>query len=75
MRIISTITEIDLDLTPQDIAYQLRGSDYLCFLDSSLMHDKYSRFSYIGFKVGGNNFFNPTDSGVFENFLVIESHS
>ncbi|MFC2145233.1 aminodeoxychorismate synthase component I [Actinomycetota bacterium] len=50
MRIISTITEIDLDLTPQDIAYQLRGSDYLCFLDSSLLHDKYSRFSYIGFK-------------------------
>jgi para-aminobenzoate synthetase component I len=50
MRIISTITEIDLNLTPQDIAYQLRRSDYLCFLDSSLRHDKYSRFSYIGWK-------------------------
>ncbi|MCJ7665673.1 MAG: aminodeoxychorismate synthase component I [Actinobacteria bacterium] len=48
MRIISTITEVDLNLTPQDIAYQLKGSDYLCFLDSSLLPDKYSRFSYIG---------------------------
>jgi para-aminobenzoate synthetase component 1 len=50
MRIISTITETDLNLTPQDIAYQLKGSDYLCFLDSSLLPDKYSRFSYIGWK-------------------------
>ncbi|MES0341227.1 MAG: aminodeoxychorismate synthase component I [Candidatus Humimicrobiaceae bacterium] len=50
MRIISIITEINLNLTPQDIAYQLKGSDYLCFLDSSLLHDKYSRFSYIGWK-------------------------
>ena len=50
MRIISTITEIDLNLTPQDIAHQLKGSDYLCFLDSSLLHDKHSRFSFIGWK-------------------------
>lgn len=50
MRIISTITEVDLNLTPQDIAYQLKGSDYLCFLDSSLLPDKYSKFSYIGWE-------------------------
>lgn len=50
MRIISTITEVALNLSPQDIAYQLRGSDYLCFLDSSLQFDKYSRFSYIGWE-------------------------
>ncbi len=50
MRIISTITEVDLDLTPQDIAYQLKESDYLCFLDSSLVPDKYSKFSYIGWE-------------------------
>ena len=50
MRIISTITEIDLKLSPQDIAYQLSGYDYLCFLDSSLLPDKYSRFSYIGWE-------------------------
>ena len=50
MRIISTITEVDLSLSPQDIAYQLSGSDYLCFLDSSLSPDKYSRFSYIGWE-------------------------
>ena len=50
MRIISTITEIDLDLTPQDTAYQLKRSDYLCFLDSSLIPNKYSRFSYIGWE-------------------------
>jgi len=50
MRIISTITEVDLSLSPQDIAYQLSGSDYLCFLDSSLLPDKYSRFSYIGWE-------------------------
>jgi anthranilate/para-aminobenzoate synthase component I len=50
MRIIATITEVDLNLSPQDIAYQLSGSDYLCFLDSSLLPDKYSRFSYIGWE-------------------------
>jgi len=50
MRIISTITEVDLALAPQDIAYQLKESEYLCFLDSSLMPDKYSRFSYIGWE-------------------------
>ncbi len=50
MKIISTITEVDLSLTPQDIVYQLKESDYLCFFDSSLVPDKYSKFSYIGWE-------------------------
>jgi len=48
MKILSTISAIDLKTTPQDAAYILKDSNYLCFLDSSLSPNKYSRFSYIG---------------------------
>jgi hypothetical protein len=47
------VTPIKLDLEPQDLAYILNSSgkyDYLCFLDSSLYPNKYSKFSYIGWK-------------------------
>ena len=50
MKIISTITEVGFDLIPADIAYRLKGSGHICFLDSSLFPDKYSRFSYIGWE-------------------------
>ena len=48
MKILSTISAIDLKIPPQDAAYILKDSNYLCFLDSSLSPNKYSRFSYIG---------------------------
>jgi len=48
MKILSTISAINLKTPPQDAAYILKDSNYLCFLDSSLSPDKYSRFSYIG---------------------------
>ena len=67
MRIISTITEVDLDRSPQDIAYQLSGSGYLCFLDSSLSSDKYSRFSYIGWEPS----FAIKSSGLKNEFINI----
>ena len=50
MRILSTITTIDLKIEPQDVAYKLKDSDYLCFLDSSLSESKYSKFSYIAWE-------------------------
>jgi len=50
MKIISTITEIEFGPDPADIVYQLKESEYICFLDSSLVPDKYSRFSYIGWQ-------------------------
>ncbi len=50
MRILSTIMEVDLDASPQDLAYTLKDNKYLCFLDSSLVPNKYSRFSYIAWE-------------------------
>ena len=47
MKILSTISAVDLRIKPQDAAYALRNAGYLCFLDSSLSGNKYSRFSYI----------------------------
>ncbi|HEY4695761.1 MAG TPA: anthranilate synthase component I family protein [Candidatus Hydromicrobium sp.] len=47
MRILSTISAIDLETSPQDAAYALKDKSHLCFLDSSLIPNKYSRFSYI----------------------------
>jgi para-aminobenzoate synthetase component 1 len=47
MKILSTISAINLKTPPQDAAYALKDSNYLCFLDSSLIPNKYSRFSYI----------------------------
>ncbi len=47
MNILSTITAIDLKMMPQDAAYGLKDESHLCFLDSSLFPNKYSKFSYI----------------------------
>jgi len=48
MRTICIITGAGIGIPPQDLAYYLKDEPYLCFLDSSLDPDKYSRFSYIG---------------------------
>ena len=50
MRTTCTITEAGISLSPEDTAYRLKDSPYLSFLDSSLVPDKYSRFSYIGWQ-------------------------
>ncbi|MDD5622169.1 MAG: anthranilate synthase component I family protein [Actinomycetota bacterium] len=47
MKILSTISAIDLKILPQDAAYALKDKSHLCFLDSSLIPNKYSLFSYI----------------------------
>lgn len=47
MNILSTISAVDLKMLPQDAAYSLMDKSHLCFLDSSLCPNKYSRFSYI----------------------------
>lgn len=47
MNILSTISAIDLKILPQDAAYILKDKSHLCFLDSSLYPNKYSKFSYI----------------------------
>lgn len=48
MRTTCIITGAEIGLPPQGLAYQLKDEPYLCFIDSSLDPDKYSRFSYIG---------------------------
>lgn len=47
MNILSTISAIDLKMMPQNAAYSLKDKNHLCFLDSSLYPNKYSKFSYI----------------------------
>lgn len=47
MKVISIVTTINLDLSPQELAYIQGDCDYLCYLDSSLCPNKYSQFSYI----------------------------
>src|SRR4030065_2514275 len=47
MRILSTISAIDLKIPPQDAAYALKDKSHLCVLDSSLTPNEYSIFSYI----------------------------
>jgi len=72
MKVLSTTSVIsNLDILPQDAAYVLRGSEYLCFLDSSLTPDKYSKFSYIAWdpkftikSFGYRNEFNIISKGI-----------
>lgn len=50
MNIISTIVPIEIDILPQDLVYVLNSTgryDYICFFDSSLIPNKYSKFSYV----------------------------
>lgn len=71
MKILSTIIAVDLGIKPQDIVYKLKDSDYLCFLDSSLSGNKYSKFSYVAWDPklaiksrGYRNEFVNTSSGI-----------
>jgi len=72
MKVLSATSVIsNLDIPPQDAAYVLRGSEYLCFLDSSLTPDKYSKFSYIAWdpkftikSFGYRNEFNIISKGI-----------
>jgi len=52
MKILSTILEAGIDAKPEDLAYSLKDHEYLCFLDSSLVPNKYSRFSYLAWDPG-----------------------
>ncbi len=71
MKILSTISAVNLEIQPQDAAYILRNADFICFLDSSLAGSKYSKFSYIAWNPkivirswGYRNEFASTSSGV-----------
>jgi len=62
MAAVITITELSLKVPMQDLFYSLASSvknEYLSFLDSSLVPDKYSRFSYLAwepdFTIYGSN--------------------
>jgi len=53
MDIISTITPIKIDILPQNLVYLLNSDakyDHICFFDSSLVPNKYSKFSYVCWK-------------------------
>jgi len=53
MDVISTIVPIEIDILPQNLVYLLNSAGryaYLCFFDSSLVPNKYSKFSYVCFK-------------------------
>jgi aminodeoxychorismate synthase component I len=53
MKLICAVLPLELEFCPQDIVYILNHMDksnYLCFLDSSLYPNKYSKFSYIGWE-------------------------
>ncbi len=71
MKILSTISAVNLKIKPQDAAYVLRNDDYMCFLDSSLAGSKYSKFSYVAWNPkivvkshGIRNEFLSTSSGI-----------
>ncbi|MCL5071281.1 MAG: aminodeoxychorismate synthase component I [Actinobacteria bacterium] len=53
MDIISTIIPIKIDILPENLVYLLNSTGrygYICFFDSSLVPDKYSKFSYVCWK-------------------------
>lgn len=53
MKLICAVLPLELKFYPQDIVYilnHMKKSNYLCFLDSSLYPNKYSKFSYIGWE-------------------------
>jgi len=53
MDVISTVVPIEIDILPQNLVYLLDSAgryDYICFFDSSLVPNKYSKFSYVCFK-------------------------
>jgi len=50
MDIVSTITPVEINILPQNLVYLLNyagENDRLCFFDSSLAPNKYSKFSYV----------------------------
>ncbi|MBE3088764.1 MAG: hypothetical protein IMZ41_00645, partial [Actinobacteria bacterium] len=53
MDVISTVVPIEIDILPQNLVYLLNSAGryaYICFFDSSLVPNKYSKFSYVCFK-------------------------
>lgn len=46
---ITSISKLDIKIEPEKLFYFHGNSNYLCFLDSSLYANKFSKFSYIGF--------------------------
>ena len=84
MKIISVIAPIDINLSCQDLFYILnilKKPEYVSFLDSSLIPNKYSNFSYIAWEpdfvvkgfIGRNELLNINDSSVvisYENPLI-----
>ena len=53
MDIISTIVPIELNILPENLVYLLNSGgkyEYICFFDSSLAPNKYSKFSYVCWK-------------------------
>ena len=53
MDIITAIVPIEIDILPENLVYLLNSEgkyDYVCFLDSSLVPNKYSKFSYVCIK-------------------------
>ena len=50
MDVISTIVPIEINILPENLVYLLSSAgkyDYICFFDSSLAPNKYSKFSYV----------------------------
>src|SRR4030042_789359 len=53
MDVISTVVPIEIDILPQNLVYLLNSAGrygHICFFDSSLVPNKYSKFSYVCFK-------------------------
>ncbi|MCG2789216.1 MAG: aminodeoxychorismate synthase component I [Actinomycetia bacterium] len=53
MDVVSTVVPIEIDILPQNLVYLLSSVGryaYICFFDSSLVPNKYSKFSYVCFK-------------------------
>jgi len=67
MRIVCTITDASIGIAPEDIAYFLKDSQYLCFIDNRLVPDKYSSFSYIAWEPS----FVLKSSGIKNEFINI----
>ncbi|MCL4415162.1 MAG: hypothetical protein M1365_00450, partial [Actinobacteria bacterium] len=53
MNVISTIIPIKINILPENLVYLLNSTGkygYICFFDSSLVPNKYSKFSYVCWK-------------------------
>ncbi|MBM3713220.1 MAG: hypothetical protein FJW56_07280, partial [Actinobacteria bacterium] len=84
MKIISIIAPLDIKLSCQDVFYRLNIAakpDYISFLDSSLLPNKYSRFSYIAWEadfairgfIGRNEVLNISDNSTVSTIISGEN--